>query len=82
MTNREKFTYMLWKLWKIAFKVVNLSTIVLPAGQKLLQELNTSDRIMPHDVTTCWNLTYDMLKSALKYQKAINILMADRPNEF
>jgi hypothetical protein len=38
-------------------------------------------RIMPHDVTTCWNSTYDMLKFMLEYHKAINILTADRQNK-
>ena len=74
-------TYMHWKLWKIAFRVINLSTIVLPAWQKLLKELRIPDRIMPHDVTTYWNSTYDMLKFALEYRKAIDILTADRQND-
>jgi hypothetical protein len=36
---------------------------------------------MPRDVTTRWNSTYDMLKFALEYRKAIDILTADRQNE-
>jgi len=70
-----------WKLRKIAFRVINLSTIVLPAWQKLLKELRIPDRIMPCDVTTRWNSTYDMLKFALEYCKAIDILTADRQND-
>ena len=38
------------------------------------------DRIMPRDVTTHWNSTYDMLKFALEYCKAIDVLTADRLN--
>lgn len=38
-------------------------------------------RIIPRDVSTRWNSTYDMLKFALEYSKAINILTADRQNE-
>ena len=40
-----------------------------------------TNRIMPHDVTMRWNSTYDMLKFALEYRKAIDILMADRQNK-
>ena len=32
---------------------------------------------MPHNVATCWNSTYDMLKFAYTYQAAINILTDD-----
>jgi hypothetical protein len=78
---REDVTHRNWKLRKITFKVVNSSTIVLPSWRKLLQELKASDRIMPRDVTTRWNSTYDMLKFALEYRKAIDILTADRQNE-
>jgi hypothetical protein len=36
---------------------------------------------MPRDVMMRWNSTYDMLKFALEYRKAIDILTADRQNE-
>ena len=36
---------------------------------------------MPRDVLMHWNLTYDMLKFALEYHKAVDILIADRQNE-
>ena len=64
-------------LWKIAFKVINSSMIILPSSdswQRLLEELKVKDRIIPCDVTTCWNLTYDMLEFTLKYHKTIDIL--------
>jgi hypothetical protein len=38
------------------------------------------NRIMPRDVTMRWNSTYDMLKFALEYRKAIDVLTADRLN--
>jgi hypothetical protein len=40
-----------------------------------------TNRIMPRDVTTRWNSTYDMLNFALEYRKAVDILTADRKNE-
>ena len=42
--------------------------------------LGHSVRIMPHDVWTWWNLTYDMLKFALKYKEAIKIVTSDLVN--
>ena len=38
------------------------------------------NRIMPHDVKTHWNSTYDMLKFALEYREAIDVLTTDRLN--
>jgi hypothetical protein len=81
MVHGKDVIYRHWKLRKIAFKVVNSSTIVLPAWRKLLHELKVMDRIMPCDVTTCWNSMYDMLKFVLEYHKAIDILTADRQND-
>ena len=55
--------------------------IILPSWQRLLEQLKMKDRIIPHNVTMCWNSTDDMLDFALKYHKAIDILMADRQNK-
>ena len=33
---------------------------------------------MPHDVSTCWNSTYDMLEFALEYCAALNTMTADQ----
>jgi hypothetical protein len=55
--------------------------LLLPAWRKLLKELGMSDRIIPCDVTTHWNSTYDMLKFALEYQKAIDMLTVDKQNK-
>jgi len=34
--------------------------------------------MMPCDVTTCWNSTYNMLVFALKYREAIDEISGDR----
>ena len=36
---------------------------------------------MPQDVSTCWNSTFDMLKFALKYCKAIDSVSTERDLE-
>ena len=33
--------------------------------------------MIPCDVSTCWNLTYDMLKFAAKYHAALNVITTD-----
>ena len=33
--------------------------------------------MMPRDVSTRWNSTYDMLKFAIDYRKAINVIVGD-----
>ncbi|KAF9548869.1 hypothetical protein CPC08DRAFT_648339, partial [Agrocybe pediades] len=35
-------------------------------------------RVMPHNVTTWWNSTFDMLVFALKYQQVINEITGNR----
>ena len=69
------------QLRKISFKVINSSTLILPSSQRLLDELAMKKRIIPRDVTTRWNSTYDMLNFALEYRKAIDVLTGDRQNQ-
>ena len=33
--------------------------------------------MMPQDVSTCWNSMYDMVKFAIEYHDALNIMMAN-----
>ena len=34
--------------------------------------------VMPHDVATCWNSTFDMVKYALEHRQAINLITQGR----
>ncbi|KAJ2982172.1 hypothetical protein NUW54_g10786 [Trametes sanguinea] len=68
----------LTKIRKFASKVVNSSTILLPAYKKRVAELKMPDRVIPHDVATRWNSTYDMLTAALEYRKVVDAMCADR----
>ncbi|KAI4293806.1 hypothetical protein K525DRAFT_181459, partial [Schizophyllum commune Loenen D] len=63
--------FMLVKLRKLAFKIVNSSTILLPAWKEILKDLNMRIKLLPRDVRTRWNSTYDMLVSALEHRDAI-----------
>lgn len=57
---------------------MNSSTILLPAYKKRVAELKLPDRLIPRDVSTRWNSTYDMLSMALKYKTVVDAMCADR----
>jgi hypothetical protein len=62
----------------MAYAIKNSSTIILPKWYSNLDELELKSRIMPRDVTTRWNSTYNMLDFALKYREAIDVITGDR----
>ncbi|TRM62978.1 hypothetical protein BD626DRAFT_358107, partial [Schizophyllum amplum] len=66
--------FMLVKLRKLAFKIINSTTILLPAWKESLQKLRMEIKLLPRDVRTRWNSTYDMLVSALEHRAAVEQL--------
>lgn len=56
----------------------NSPTIVLPKWFATLEDLGLGHRMMPRDVSTRWNSTYDMLVFALKYRDALDVITGDR----
>ena len=54
----------------------NLTTHLLPAWRKTLSAHGLSSRMMPRDVSTCWNSTFDMLEFAIQYRVAIDAMTA------
>jgi hypothetical protein len=56
----------------------NSSTIALPRWYEVLESLALEPRMMPRDVSTRWNSTYDMVEFATNYRAALNIMTADR----
>jgi hypothetical protein len=56
----------------------NSSTIILPQWLKMLKDLGLSVRMMPRDVSTRWNSTFDMLNFALNYRLAIDSITSTR----
>jgi hypothetical protein len=69
---------MLTQLRKIAFALKNSMTILLPKWYQTLAAHNLPQHMMPRDVSTCWNSTYDMLNFAVTYHPAINTMTAAR----
>ncbi|EIW51356.1 uncharacterized protein TRAVEDRAFT_75903, partial [Trametes versicolor FP-101664 SS1] len=87
MTDEERLEFerkvrpvqmVLTKLRKFASKVVHSSTILLPAYKKRLAEFKLPERLIPRDVKTRWNSTYDMLSIAVEYRKVVDAMCADR----
>jgi hypothetical protein len=66
------------QLRKMAFAIKNSTTIILPEWYRILEELALKERIMPRDVSTRWNSTFDMLDFAIEYQRAIDAISGDR----
>lgn len=65
------------QLRKFAYAVKNSTTILLPKWFSILKDLTLSERMMPRDVTTRWNSTFDMLDFALQYKKALQLTTSD-----
>ncbi|KAF8622488.1 hypothetical protein AX15_006974, partial [Amanita polypyramis BW_CC] len=66
------------KLRKLAFKIINSTTILLPAWHKAVENAELRPRNMPRDVRTRWNSTYDMLCFTLKYKQAVKSMTETR----
>ncbi|KAF8961705.1 hypothetical protein BDZ97DRAFT_1610400, partial [Flammula alnicola] len=69
------------KIRKLAFKVINLTTLLLPAWKECVHGQNLSEQLIPRDVTTRWNSTYDMLTFVLEYRPVVEKFTAERKNE-
>ena len=66
------------QLHKSTFAIKNSSTIILPKWFLVLSDLNLDSCIMPRDVQTHWNLTFDMLHFAIEYCEALDAMTGDR----
>ncbi|KIL56936.1 hypothetical protein M378DRAFT_47886, partial [Amanita muscaria Koide BX008] len=72
--NIRPLRMILVKVRKLAYKIVNSSTILLPAWVSTLKELDLDVRRLPRDVSTRWNSTFDMLNVALEYRAGIDAI--------
>ena len=53
-------------------------TIILPQWFAILQDLKVAKCIIPRDVRTQWNSTFDMLNFAVQHITAINTITGNR----
>jgi hypothetical protein len=63
---------------KLSFAIIHSTTIALPAWRTTCTTHKLPVRLIPRDVTTRWNSTYDMAKVAVKYRPAINDITANK----
>jgi len=54
------------------------TTIILPHWFATLEELLLRQRMMPRDVTTRWNSTFDMLDFAVEYREALDSITGNQ----
>jgi hypothetical protein len=81
-------THNQFQIRKLAFTIKNSTTIVLPEWRSILEqhaeaskvakEKPLSVRMMPRDVSTRWNSTFDMVEFALLYRKPLDDLTSLR----
>ncbi|KAF8811030.1 hypothetical protein BYT27DRAFT_7008351, partial [Phlegmacium glaucopus] len=65
---------LLVKLRKLSYAIINSTTLLLPKWFLTLKDL----KLCKENVSTRWNSTYDMLKFAINYRKAIDRLTGDK----
>ena len=70
------------KIRKLAFAIINSTTVALPAWHCLCKLHKLVSKLMPRDVVTWWNSTYDLLQFSLKYREAIDAITADKTLKF
>lgn len=66
------------QLRKFAIAVIHSTTKLLPAWYNELTQLELPAELMPRDVRTRWNSTYEMLSFALQFRDAIDGLTSNR----
>lgn len=66
---------------RFAFAVINSTTILLPEWKRVCAAKDLKVKLLPRDVRTRWNSTYDMLVVALAYRSAIDTMTADKPSK-
>ncbi|KAJ7234788.1 hypothetical protein C8J57DRAFT_1000438, partial [Mycena rebaudengoi] len=66
------------KIRKLSFAVIHSTTILLPAWRRLCRKHQCKERIIPRDVRTRWNSTYDMLCFAERYRAVIDSITSDK----
>jgi hypothetical protein len=69
------------QLCKTSFAIINSTTLLLPRWKETLRSMGLKERIMPRDVNTRWNSTYDMLDFTLEHKAALNSMTCDAMNK-
>ncbi|KAJ7488457.1 hypothetical protein B0H11DRAFT_1720503, partial [Mycena galericulata] len=63
---------------KLSFAIIHSTTILLPAWRKICRKCKLKERMIPRDVRTRWNSTYDMLYFSQNYRPAIDAITSEK----
>ncbi|KAJ7849523.1 hypothetical protein B0H14DRAFT_2236513, partial [Mycena olivaceomarginata] len=66
------------KIRKLSFAIIHSTTILLPSWRTLCTTHKHKERIIPRDVRTRWNSTYDMLRFAEQYREVIDAITSNK----
>ncbi|KAF8992805.1 hypothetical protein BDQ17DRAFT_1179942, partial [Cyathus striatus] len=72
---------MLTKVWKVTYKIIYSTTDLLPAWIACLEELGQPIKLIPRDMCTRWNSTYDLLLFLLEHRRAYTQFTGDARNK-
>jgi len=70
-----------YQMRKIAYKIINSSTKLLPEWKRVLKELSLAEKLIVRDITTWWNSTYDMLNMNIEYWPGVDKMTEAHKNE-
>ncbi|KAE9398169.1 hypothetical protein BT96DRAFT_763845, partial [Gymnopus androsaceus JB14] len=59
------------KCRRISFKIINSPTLLLPRWRETVAGTDFKDRVLPRDVSTRWNLTFDMLSAFIEMKQFV-----------
>ncbi|KAK6984666.1 hypothetical protein R3P38DRAFT_2575567, partial [Favolaschia claudopus] len=62
----------------LSFGIIHSTTILLPAWRNLCRKHKHKERLLPRDVRTRWNSTFDMLCFAARYRPVIDSITSDK----
>ncbi|KAI0739255.1 hypothetical protein C8Q80DRAFT_1222381 [Daedaleopsis nitida] len=69
------------KTQSLSFKIIHSTTRLLPVWKETCSKVGLLECLLPRDVCTQWNSTYDMLDIALKYRKAGDKICKEKQNK-
>jgi len=62
----------------VAYTIKNSLTLILPQWWEILKDFDLKMKMMPQEVTTRWNSSFDMLDFALEYRCAIDAIIDEK----
>ncbi|KAJ3817414.1 hypothetical protein F5880DRAFT_1492959 [Lentinula raphanica] len=62
----------LFKTRKVSFKIIHSTTLLLPRWREQVAGTEFEGQVLPRDVATQWNSTFDMLAAFLRMREPVN----------